>query len=110
MFFEVKSWIRRDGTPAVILQWWWTSFWRSVGRAEVLGRMSKKSQCVFWARSCEVESLEGSIIQRITRDMMRGDRVVDLSVDRKVNRGLGVVGCNEIRWRLQSGILAKNRA
>jgi hypothetical protein len=53
--------------------------------------MSRRFQWMFLARRCSVESLEGRMIQRMTRETMRGDRFVDLSVDRKVRTGLGVV-------------------
>jgi hypothetical protein len=46
------------------------------------------------------------MIQRITRDTTSGDTSVDFRVERKVKTGLGVVECNDSRWRVQSGILA----
>ena len=45
------------------------------------------------------------MIQRITHDTTSGDTSVDFRVERKVKTGLGVVECNDSRWRVQSGIL-----
>jgi hypothetical protein len=59
---------------------------------------------MFRVSRCSVESLDGRIIHRITRDTTSGDTFADLSVERKVKRGFGVVECNESRRRVQSGI------
>ena len=83
--------IRREGTPAVMLQWCSMSLSRLVGRAEELGRMSRMSHAMFRASRCSVDILVGSMIHRITRETTRGLTELELSVDRKVERGLGVV-------------------
>lgn len=46
---------------------------------------------MFRARRCSVESFEGSIIQRMTRDTTSGDMFADFNVERNVRIGLGVV-------------------
>lgn len=63
---------------------------------------------MFRARRCSVESFDGRIIQRITREMTSGEMLADFKVDRKVKMGLGVVLWRATRWSVQSGILERN--
>jgi hypothetical protein len=59
---------------------------------------------MFLARSSDVEMIDGRIIQRITRAMVRGLR--DVFVWRVVrNWGSVVVGVRERRWMEQIGIV-----
>ncbi len=97
---------RREGTPAVILQWWEIRFWIWAGRGSVEGRMRSISHAMLRARRCSVEMCVGRMIQRITREITRGLRAVEESVERKVGRGEGVVGWRARRWSVQSGILS----
>jgi hypothetical protein len=68
--------------------------------------MSRRSHWMFRARRCSVESFEGRIIQRMTRDTTSGDAFADFIVDKKVKMGLGVVLWRARRWSVQRGILA----
>lgn len=52
----------------------------------------------------------GRMIQRITRETTSGLTFDDARVDRKVERGLGVVLCRARRWRVQSGMLKESYA
>jgi len=63
------------------------------------------SQAMFRARRCSVDILVGKIIQRITRETTRGLAVLDLRVERNVDKGLGVVLWRARRWSVQSGIV-----
>jgi hypothetical protein len=49
------------------------------------------------------------MIHRITRDTTSGDTFADLRVQRKVEKGFGVVECNETRCRVQSGIVKERQ-
>lgn len=106
LFLAAKLVTRREGTPAVMLQWAATRAVISLGKAVVEGRISRMSQAVLRARRCSVESFVGRIIQRITREITRGFSVLDCRVERNVERGFGVVVCRARRWRVQSGIVA----
>ena len=46
---------------------------------------------MFRASRCSVDSFEGRIIQRMTRETTSGDVFVDFNVERNVKIGLGVV-------------------
>jgi hypothetical protein len=60
------------------------------------------------ASKCSVEIYVGRMIQRITRDTTSGLRFDDARVDRKVDKGFGVVVWSARRWIEQSGILNSN--
>jgi len=103
-FFWGKSFRRREGTPAWRVKVCWICGWRIGGRGSVEGVMRRMSQCMFWARSSDVEMLVGRIIQRITRAMVRGLREVFVwMVVRNWERG--VLGVRERRWIVQIGIM-----
>ena len=93
------------GTPAVTLHFADTFSRTEDGRSEGPGKRTTRSQEMFLARSPEVESCFGRIIQRTTREIKRGAfSVVEyLRVVRK--EGREVVGLRERRCSVQSGIL-----
>jgi hypothetical protein len=78
---------------------------REGGREVVEGRMRRMSQWMFRARSSGVERLLGRIIQRITRDMIRGLRVSLWECRACRKSGRVVEGVRERRWIAQMGIL-----
>ena len=59
-----------------MVKWWAMRDCRVGGRGEALGRMRRRSQWMFWARSLSVEVVVGRMIHRTTRAMVRGLRVV----------------------------------
>jgi len=59
--------------------------------------MSRRSHEIFRASRCSVESLEGSIIQRMTRDTTSGEMFADFNVETNVRIELGVVLRRETR-------------
>ncbi len=67
------------------------------------GRIRRRSQWIFLARSSEVEREVGRIIHRTTRDMTSGFRVS--LCECRVVRKEGIVSVRERRWIAQTGIL-----
>jgi hypothetical protein len=79
------------------------SFFKLAGKGSEDGRMTKRSQWIFFARREGTEMLVGRIIQRITFEMMRGLIEVEWRVERKFWRE--VEGVREMRLMVQTGIL-----
>lgn len=109
-FLEAKSCTRREGTPAVTLQWCPIRRCMLEGRASVVGRTRSMSQDMLRARRCSVDNLLGRITQRITRDTTNGDNCADFSVERKDEIRVGVVWQRAMRWRVQRGMLDTDSA
>lgn len=82
---------------------------REGGSADVLGRIMNRSQGMLRASKFSVDIRLGRIIQRTTREITSGAALDDLSVERNVESGFGVVLCSERRWSVHSGMLTKIR-
>jgi hypothetical protein len=82
-------------------------FFKLGGKGSEDGRMTKRSQWIFFARREGTEMLVGRIIQRITFEMVRGLIEVEWRVERKFWRE--VEGVRERRLMVQTGILVVER-
>lgn len=103
-FLEGKSWRRRVGIPAFMVQWAETRDSREGGRGrESRGRRRKRSQGEGGWRSSLTERVVGVIIQRMALATMMGWRVEERRASRKL--GIVVGGVRETRWSLQIGIV-----
>lgn len=85
--------MRRDGTPAWTVKVWAIRVCREDGRGVVngAGRMSRRSQCMFLAKSEVVEREVGRMIHLMTLETTRGLMLEDLRLLRNVEMVVGGV-------------------
>ena len=102
-FFVAKSFVSRDGMPAVVDHWHSTCCCREDG-SDVLSRVMRRiSQGLRgWSRG-EVSIFSGVMIHRTTLDTIKGFNEVDLRALRKPGT---VVDCvSDMRWMSARGML-----